>query len=162
MTRKTYGGGRSAALVPVGSGKRQRLSLGFGSGVFEQLRGQWPGLSRADVIRAAVLEAMGHSALPFQEAVAAFTPEEEEAYEELLGQFSQAGLRLRSSGGAALPLGVRLELAWRQLGEQPNIGVRAGTRRVQKLLHAQKEARDRRLARAAELSRPAGRAAETD
>ena len=161
MTRKTHAGGRNAALVPVGSGKRQRLSLGFGSGVFEQLRGQWPGLSRADVIRAAVLEAMGHSALPFQEAVAVFTPEEEEAYEALLGQFSQAGLRLRG-GGVALPLGVRLELAWRQLGEQPNVGVRAGTGRVQKLLHAQKEARDRRLARAAELSRPAGRANEMD
>ncbi|WP_288403093.1 hypothetical protein [uncultured Deinococcus sp.] len=145
MTQKREGRGRAAALVPAGDGKRQRLSLGFGKGVFERLRRQWPGLSEADLIRAAVLEATGHSALPFQQAVATFTAQEQDAYEDLLAQFARAGLRVPGTRDPKPPLGVRLELAWRQLGEQPNVGVRAGTRRVQKLLHAQKEARSRRL-----------------
>lgn len=160
MHGKRYAGGRKAAVVPVGAGKRRRLSLGFGSGVFDQLRRQWPGLSEADLIRAAVLEATGHSALPFQEAAATFSPEEHETYEGLLTQFARAGLCVRPSGGLSPPLGVRLELAWQQLGEQPNVGVRAGVRRVQALLQAQKTARDRRLEAAVTLSRSARRESE--
>lgn len=100
-----------------------------------------------------MLEATGHSALPFQQAVATFTPEEQEAYEGLLAQFIQSGLRIQVSGDPFSPLRERLELAWRQLGEQPNVGVKAGAQCVQKLMHAQKEVRDRRLVDANNIAR---------
>ena len=137
--------------VPAGDGMKTRVTVGLGALLLEQLRRQWPGLSEADVVRGAALEAAGESALPFQQARAKFDPETEGRYTALLGHFSQAGLDVENINGPTVPLGVRLELAYRRLAERPEIGERVGPQKVQELLYAQKDARDRRLEHAAEL-----------
>lgn len=131
--------------VPAGEGSKTRVTVGLGALLLEKLRRQWPGLSEADVVRGAALEAAGESALPFQQARAQFDPETTGRYTALLEYFHQAGLDVQEIGGPTAALGVRLELAYRRLAEHPEIGERVGTDKVQELLYAQKDARDRRL-----------------
>lgn len=132
--------------VPAGDGAKLRVTVGLGALLLEKLRRQWPGLSEADVVRGAALEAAGESALPFQAARAQFDPETTGRYTALLEHFYQAGLDVQEIGGPAAPLGVRLELAYRRFADHPEIGERVGAERVQALLYAQKDARDLRLA----------------
>lgn len=131
--------------IPAGDGLKIRTTVALGDEVWDDLKGLWPGYSEQDIIRAVALEATGKVVLPLQHARAQFTEAEAQEYAALLDVFFDAGLDIEAVGGSEAPLGVRLELAYRELAENPQVGKAAGGKAMTALLDAQFVARQRRI-----------------
>lgn len=131
--------------IPAGEGTKIRTTVALGERVWDKLKAEWAGYSEQDIIRAVALEAVGEPVLALHHAQAKFTEAEARDYASLLVAFFDAGLELEEVGGASAPLGVRLELAFRQLSQRPEVAEAVGAERVTELLRAQHIARQRRL-----------------